>query len=84
MTGVVCWLLFAYMLVLLTHVIFSWVPAPPEELRRLQTAVGRLVEPVAGPLRRALPPVRLGNVALDLSIIVLFFGLIILRALICI
>lgn len=83
MSGVICWLLLAYMLVVFVHVIFSWVPAPPEELRGVQRAAGRAVEPIVAPLRRALPPIRLGNVALDVSIIILFFGLIVLRAIFC-
>jgi YggT family protein len=82
-TGIICWLLLAYMLVVFVHVIFSWVPAPPEELRGIQRGAARLVEPVVAPIRRALPPVRLGSLALDLSIIILFFALIILQALFC-
>ncbi|AGP30590.1 YggT family protein [Corynebacterium terpenotabidum] len=37
-----------------------------------------LTDVVVKPLRRLIPPVRLGGVALDVSILVLFFGLSIL------
>ncbi|MFA9445434.1 YggT family protein [Egicoccus sp. AB-alg6-2] len=67
-------LLQIFLIVLLAHVIFSWVPRPPEPLMPFVLGVRRVVEPVAAPLRRAIPPLRLGGVALDLSIIVLFIA----------
>jgi YggT family protein len=80
---VLCLLLQIYCFVLLLHVIFSWVPRPPEPIVPFVLGVRRLVEPVAAPLRRVIPPLRLGGVGLDLSILVLFFGVIILRSIIC-
>jgi YggT family protein len=68
-------LLDLYWVVLLAHVIFSWIPRTPEPLVPLQLGVRRLVDPVLAPLRKVIPPLRLGGVALDLSILVLFFGL---------
>jgi YggT family protein len=72
-------LLGLYFYVLLAHVIFSWVPRPPEPIMPFVLGVRKLVEPVAAPIRRVLPPLRIGGVALDLSILVLFFGVSILR-----
>jgi YggT family protein len=68
-----------YWYVLLLYVIFSWVPNPPDALRPFIIGVARLVEPLAAPLRRTIPPLRIGMVALDLSIIVLFIGVALLR-----
>jgi YggT family protein len=34
-----------------------------------------LTEPVLGPLRRALPMLRIGTMGLDLSPIIVFFGI---------
>lgn len=68
-----------YTYVLVMYVIFSWVPRPPDALRPFVIGVARLVEPVAAPLRRSIPPLRIGMVALDLSIIVLFIGVRLLR-----
>jgi YggT family protein len=73
-------LLGLYFWVLLAHVIFSWVPRPPEPIMPFVIGVRRLVEPVAAPIRRVLPPVRIGGIALDLSILVLFFGVRILQS----
>jgi YggT family protein len=80
---ILCLLLQAYWIVLLLHVVFSWVPRPPEPILPLVRGVRTLVEPVAAPLRRAIPPLRLGGVGLDLSIIILFFAVIILQRAIC-
>ncbi len=86
MTGigqVLCFGLTLAQIVLLLHVIFSWVPRPPEPLMPFVVGVRRLVEPVAAPIRKALPPLRLGGIGLDLSILVLFFGIIILQRIVC-
>ena len=72
-------LLGLYWWVLLLHVIFSWVPRPPEPLMPFVIGVRRLVEPLAAPIRRVLPPLQIGGVGLDLSILVLFFGVVILQ-----
>lgn len=77
--GPLSFLLGVYWWVLLLHVIFSWIPRPPEPIVPFVLGIRRLVEPVAAPLRRVIPPLRLGGVALDLSILVLFFGVAILR-----
>lgn len=80
---VICWLLTLYWLVLLAHVVFSWVPRPPEPILPLVRGVRALVEPVAAPLRRVIPPLQLGGMGLDLSILILFFAVILLRGALC-
>lgn len=64
-----------YTFVLFAYVIFSWIPRTPEPLVPFQLGVRRLVEPVLLPLRRVIPPLRIGGIALDLSILLLFFGI---------
>lgn len=83
MTSVLCWVLQAYLLVLFAHVILSWVPRPPEPLRPVVVGVRALTEPVLSPLRRVVPPVQLGGAALDLSILIVFFALILLQGVVC-
>ena len=73
-------LLQLYIFVLLAYVILSFVPRPPEPLLPLVRGVRALVEPVVEPIRRRLRPVRIGGVALDLSIILLFIVINILIA----
>jgi YggT family protein len=77
--GLVSTALTAYWYVLILYVIFSWVPRPPDALRPLIVGVHRLVEPLAAPLRRVIPPLRLGTVALDLSVLILLIGTNIVR-----
>jgi len=72
-------LLSLYWWILILHVIFSWVPRPPAPIQPLVLGVRALVEPVARPIRRVLPPLQIGGVGLDLSILVLFFGISLLR-----
>lgn len=80
---IVCFLITAYSVVLLAYVIFSFVPRPPEPIQPAVRGIRALVDPLAAPLRRLIPPVPLGGVALDLSILILFFAVIILQSAFC-
>lgn len=68
-----------YIVVMFAYVIFSWVPRPPEPLVPVRLGSAALVDPLLRPLRGVIPPLRLGGVALDLSIIVVFIGVRILQ-----
>lgn len=80
---VLCWVLGAYLLILFAHVIFSWVPRPPEPLLPVVRGVRAVTEPLLSPMRRVIPPVQLGGAALDLSILILFFAVILLQGAVC-
>lgn len=67
-------LLRAYVLVLIAYVIIAWVPRMPAPLQPAARGVRALVDPLLTPLRRVMPPLRLGGIGIDLSILVLFFG----------
>jgi YggT family protein len=65
---VLYYLLLLYSLMILVRVFSTWFPAPRSEpLRSILGWCFRLTEPVLGPLRRAIPPVRMGAVGIDLS-----------------
>jgi len=82
--AIVCPVLNLYLLILLLRVISSWFPISPHGTAASFVGFLLLVtDPVLVPLRRILPPVRLGNVGLDLSPLVAFFGLIIFQRLVC-
>ncbi len=54
----------------------SWVRIEPgSPVESIYSVVFNLTEPVPGPLRRAIPPVRLGMAALDLSPIIVFVAI---------
>jgi YggT family protein len=69
----ICFFLSIYSLLILARIILSWVRIDPDSsVAGLNSVVFNLTEPVLGPLRRAIPPVRLGMAALDLSPIIVF------------
>ena len=53
--------------------IFSWVRVEPDSpWATVDHTLLRLTEPVLGPIRRTIPPVRMGAMYLDLSPIIVF------------
>lgn len=61
-------------------VILSWIRvSSAHPLGRVQVFLDRIIYPVILPLRRVIPPIRLGAGALDLSPIVLLIGIRLLR-----
>lgn len=83
MRNPICILLQLYFIVLIVRIILSWVPSLPEPVEPLARIVRALTDPLLIPLRRMIPPVRVGPGALDLSPLVLFFGISILQSLFC-
>ena len=81
---IICSLIQLYVLLLVVRVVMSWFPISPNG--PAETVAGFLymvTDPVLVPLRRLLPPVRMGAMALDLSPIVAFFALTVLRGILC-
>ena len=69
--AVVCIALNLYLIALFARIILSWFPMEPGgALAGVVHALHLVTEPVLAPLRRALPPVRAGAMALDLSPII--------------
>lgn len=75
----ICLILSLFWLVVLVRVLMSWVQITPgTPVASIYSVVFRITEPVLGPLRRAIPPMRLGAGAIDLSpILVIVFIIII-------
>jgi YggT family protein len=60
-----------YIVALVARALLSWFPSEPgTTLYSIVRALDRITEPVLRPVRRLLPPVRAGGMAIDLSIIV--------------
>jgi YggT family protein len=49
---------------------------------RATTVITRLTEPILAPVRRLVPPLRLGGASIDLAFIIVFIAIVVLRALI--
>lgn len=79
----VCWALQAFVILIFVRIILSWFPASEGLFMTVQRFTFVATEWAMGPLRRALPPVRLGAAALDLSPLVLLIGISLLRGFIC-
>ena len=84
MSQLVCLLLQFYLYAVFIRIIMSWFPLRPGGVGEQVAAVLiTLTEPVLGPLRRIVPAVPLGAMRLDLSPIVVIFGVQILQGMIC-
>lgn len=82
--GIICFLLWAYFVVLLARIVFSWIPMPPRgPVARIASFVYEITEPVLRPLRNLLPPLRMGAMGLDLSPIIVFIVIQILIGVFC-
>ncbi len=76
----VCILLTIYWVILFARIILSWIAPPISGIgRTLYDVVHDLTEPVLGFVRGLLPPFRMGTVGLDLSPIIVFIALAVIR-----
>jgi YggT family protein len=78
---VVCLLLKLFLVLVFVRVILSWFPPTGGVFDAVQQWVFQATEWAFAPLRKILPPVRLGAAALDLSPIVLLVGISVLKGL---
>ena len=85
MLDIVCVVLTIYTIILFVRVIVSWAylfglrPPISGPLRTILDLLEDVTEPVLRPLRALIPPIRAGGVGLDLSIIIAFVILAVLR-----
>jgi YggT family protein len=62
--------------ILFPRALLSWFPARPgSALANVNSVLFRLTEPVLAPVRRLLPPLQAGGMGIDLSFIIVFFGI---------
>ena len=80
----VCRLLTAYLIIMFARIILSWFPIEPGSgLASVYGFLYTITEPVLGPIRRVIPPLGAGGMGIDLSPLVVFFGITILQGAIC-
>ncbi len=81
--GILILILRVYFYAVLGWVILSWIPTSSDHpLGRVNVFLDRIIYPVILPLRRVIPPLRVGGGMLDLSPIVLLIGLQLLMSLV--
>ena len=72
--GMLLWIVLSY---IVTFGRLSW----EHPVRKIYDALSKVIEPVLRPIRRVVPPVRMGGAALDLSPLILILGLSLLSSL---
>jgi YggT family protein len=83
--GILSLALLLVQLLLVARAVLDWTvalagPTAPGSLRsRLSAGVRAATEPILAPVRRVLPPLRVGGVAIDLAFIVVFVAVMLLR-----
>jgi YggT family protein len=83
--SLLCVVLTVYTILLFVRVIISWSylfgfrPPYSGPLRTILDLLDDVTEPVLRPLRALIPPIRAGGVGLDLSILIAFVILAVLR-----
>ncbi len=81
----ICQLLMLYLLAIFARILLSWFPMNPNGVMATITGfVYTITDPPIMPLRRRIPPLRIGSVALDLSAIIVIVAIQILRRIICV
>jgi YggT family protein len=83
MTALLCTVLQLFVVVLLVRIVLSWFPSGGSVLESARRFTELGTEWLLGPLRRVLPPVRLGAAALDLSPLVALIGVQLLLGIVC-
>ena len=79
----ICIALQLFMILIFARVILSWFPPTGGVIDQIQNLVITSTEWIMGPLRRVIPPVRLGAAALDLSPLIVLLGITVLRSILC-
>lgn len=86
--GLVCLILNVFMLAIFAWIVLSWIVAFGRlnwghPVRKLYDLLARGIDPILRPIRAVVPPVRMGGAALDLSPMILIFGVILISRIIC-
>jgi len=77
MLGLIADLLSLFLLVLIAYAVLSWFTvsgrlAYDSPVLKIQRVLASICEPVLRPVRNLIPPVRVGGVGIDLSVLIVF------------
>jgi YggT family protein len=84
--GILSFVLLLVQLLLVARVVLDWTtvlagPSAAGSVRsRLILGVTATTEPILAPVRRILPPLRLGGVSFDLAFVVVFLAIVLIRS----
>ncbi len=81
--NLLCLLLVFFQITLFATIILSWFPMQSGgAMASVYSVCFRVTDPILGPIRRAVPALRIGGLALDLSPFIVFIAIRILQGLI--
>ncbi len=80
---ILCTALDLFVLLILARVVVSYFPPGGEFLETLRRLLTAATEWVLGPLRRAIPAVRMGGMSLDLSPIIVIVAVMLISPILC-
>ena len=78
-------ILLLFLIALVVRAVLDWtsvLASGGHGVARARELSHRVTEPVIGPVRRVLPPLRVGNVQIDLAFTVVFVATVILRSIV--
>jgi YggT family protein len=82
--NLLCNLIFLFELVVFARILLDWIQLPyGHPVAKLRDGLSVVVDPVLRPIRKVIPPLRLGGVGLDLSPLVLLVALSLLQGIVC-
>lgn len=77
--ALICTVLQIFSWIVFARIIFSWVRVQPgTAMASVYSVVFNITEPVLGPIRSVIPPMRMGMAALDLSPLLVFLVIMII------
>lgn len=83
MIAIINAILSIFLFVLLVRVVLSYVPAPPgTAINAITRFFEAITDPVLRPIRRVVPPVRMGSGAMDLSPLIVLVAIWVIRSII--
>jgi len=88
MLALVAFVLLILQVLLVARALLDWSvalagPSTAGSFRaRLTSGLHAVTEPILAPVRRVIPPLRIGGVGIDLAFIVVFFAIVVVRSLI--
>jgi YggT family protein len=70
--SIIATLLHWYVIIIIVRIFCTWIPASPySNFGKFVKILSRITDPVLNPLRRIIPPLRTGGMAIDLSPMIL-------------
>ena len=69
----ICQILDLFLLALFAWIVLSWIRVPSDHpIGKVHRFLDKLIMPIVLPIRRVIPPLNLGRISLDLSVLLIF------------